>query len=575
MRRRKRAPAESSRLSRATEAPTPSKASQPAVTSRRAFLGTVSGAVAATIVPPTFGHGVEEPAETPSFVQPASKNSVLADVRRADRAYQIRLEAARMARDLPEVHHVSNGDEQRNSPTWVSYSKGLPHDHHGEASPEAYGAYRRALATGESRDFDYIPLGGYTKLANPQAAFAFDLIGPDSQKVPLPAPPAFASAEQAGEMVEDYWHALSRDIPFEEYDSSSTIEKACQDLSRLSDFCGPRQGGRVTPYTIFRGPTKGDVVGPYVSQFLWLPFPLGSIRNSQKIRTAAPGVDYLTKFEDWLPTQNGGLAPPTEFDPTYRFIRNGRDLGEWVHRDFTFQAFLDACLVLFRIGAPLDGGIPYQHARAESGFVTLGASDLLHLVVAVANVSLKAAWFHKWLVHRRIRPEEFGARVHNHFGKFRSHPLHDDLRRSSALEAVKKKTGGLLLPMAYPEGCPTHPAYPAGHAVIAGACATVVKACFAESYLIPQPVVASREGLELSPYRGAELTVGGEIDKLASNIAIARNFAGVHWRSDGVEGLKLGEAVAIEFLRETKLTVREPFDGFQLTRFDGTRMTIR
>ena len=57
--------------------------------------------------------------------------------------------------------------------------------------------------------------------------------------------------------------------------------------------------------------------------------------------------------------------------------------------------------------------------------------------------------------------------------------------------------------------------------------------------------------------------------KLASNIALARDAAGVHFRSDSVEGLKLGEAVAIGLLADYSRTYSERFDGFVLTRFDG------
>lgn len=80
--------------------------------------------------------------------------------------------------------------------------------------------------------------------------------------------------------------------------------------------------------------------------------------------------------------------------------------------------------------------------------------------------------------------------------------------------------------MAYPEGCPPHPSYPVGHAVIAGACVTVLKAFFNESFLLPQPVVASADGLSLLPYKETNLTVGGELNKLAANISLARNTAG-------------------------------------------------
>src|SRR6185369_11752387 len=118
------------------------------------------------------------------------------------------------------------------------------------------------------------------------------------------------------------------------------------------------------------------------------------------------------------------------------------------------------------------------------------------------------------------------------------------------------------------------PAYPAGHAVIAGACATILKACFAESFVIPNPQVPSEDGGQLVRYAGSDLTVGNELDKLAENIAMARNFAGVHWRSDGVEGLKLGEDVAIALLRETRAMNRETFGGFALTKFDGAKITV-
>ena len=73
---------------------------------------------------------------------------------------------------------------------------------------------------------------------------------------------------------------------------------------------------------------------------------------------------------------------------------------------------------------------------------------------------------------------------------------------------------------------------------------------------------------------GAALTAGGELNKLAYNVAIGRDFAGVHWRSDGEEGLRLGEAVAMRALQDLRLTYTEAFPGFTLTRFNGTQLTI-
>jgi hypothetical protein len=155
--------------------------------------------------------------------------------------------------------------------------------------------------------------------------------------------------------------------------------------------------------------------------------------------------------------------------------------------------------------------------------------------------------------------------------------LHQDVLNSQAAAAVKTAYGTYLLPMAFPEGSPLHPSYGAGHATVAGASVTILKAVFDENYGIPNPVVPSADGLSLVAYTGpdaAHLTVGTELNKLAFNVALGRNFAGVHWRSDYEESLKLGESVAISVLRDQKLTYREPFDGFTFTKFDGTKVTV-
>ncbi len=74
--------------------------------------------------------------------------------------------------------------------------------------------------------------------------------------------------------------------------------------------------------------------------------------------------------------------------------------------------------------------------------------------------------------------------------------------------------------------------------------------------------VANRTGsaLQLVPVfdesgEPAELTVEGEVNKLASNIALARGWAGVHYFSDYWESMLLGEKIAIEILREHMLTM--------------------
>jgi hypothetical protein len=205
--------------------------------------------------------------------------------------------------------------------------------------------------------------------------------------------------------------------------------------------------------------------------------------------------------------------------------------------------------------------------------VEWGGPHILTLVTEVATRGLKATWFQKWAVHRRLRPEVFAGRVHQTLTGAASYPIHPEVLHSAAASAVYSRNGTYLLPMAFPEGSPTHPSYTAGHATVAGACVTILKAFFADDTVLPNPVVPTDDGLSLLPYTGPALTVRGELDKLANNIGIGRNMAGVHYRSDNQESLLLGEQVALDMLAEQKPTYNEPVT-WTLTKFDGTTVTI-
>jgi hypothetical protein len=491
-------------------------------------------------------------------------------VRRRNNALQLRVQAAiRQHRvRVPAIDRTT--DEQRFHAGIASFCKGLPHDGYGEVDRRAYDALLRALRTGAETDFESIPMGGAAKLVSPQAALTFQLEGADSHALRMPACPSITSIEHAADAVELYWLALTRDVPFSQYRVDVSIAAAVSELQRFDRF------RNVSAENVFRGQTSGDRVGAYVSQFLWLPVPFGAMTLTQKYRTTAPGDDHLVTYEDLLNVQNG--RPPSTvsaFDSVPRYIRSGRDLGEYVHRDFTYQAFLNAALILLGWGpAALDAGNPYRRYGKQAGFASFGASDALALVAKVADYAIKAAWFQKWLVHRKVRPEAYGGVVHNHMTDRRRYPVHPKLADCVALGETYSRYGSYLLPMAYPEGCPLHPSYPAGHATIAGACVTVLKALFDEEFVVPKPVDASDDGLALNDRPEMALTVGGELNKLAANVALGRDTAGVHWRSDGIEGLRLGESVAIRLLGDLKGTYAEYSDGFALTRFDGSDITI-
>lgn len=532
---------------------------------RRSFFKNLAGASAAA-----GGLGLAQPSEVSAVeVGPLTHRQRLAA------AFGTRLHAAGAQMNTPRPARLINADDTLYPNFIGSFTKALPHNALGEVDPAAYQNLRRALASGSQSALAAVPLGGSVKLANPQAAYAYQLEGADSHHHVIPPAPALGSAWCAAEMTEVYWRAWTRDIPFAHYSADPSIAAAAADLSALSDLRAPKTAGLVTSQTLFRGPTSGDLTGPFISQFLYQDIPFGATTITQRYRTTLAGDNHMTRYADWLAVQNGSPAITAAApDPTLRYIANGRDLAKYVHVDFSYQAFQGAALILLGHGsAALDDENPYKSISNQGAFITFGGPMILDLVARAAIEALKAAWYQKWLVHRRLRPEAYGGLVHHKMTGAAQYPVHADVLNSAVLPFLLGAYGTYLLPMAYPEGCPTHPAYPAGHATIAGACVTVLKAFFKESFLLPAPVESDADGLNLLPYAGA-LTVGDELNKLASNIALGRDMAGVHWRSDGVEGLKLGEEVAIRLLRDHKLLNPEKFAGFTFTRFDGSSIRL-
>ncbi len=510
-------------------------------------------------------------------------------------AKQIRHDAADTAFVRSHEEHPNNGDERpfKNIDgefTFIAnFSKGLIHNARGEVKLGSYKSFLRALWSGNPNDFEAISLGGTRKLVNPQAGLAYDLEGPDAGSQKIAPAPTMDSAETAGEMVEDYWMALARDVSFSDYGTDPIINNAVTDMSGLSDFRGPKDSGNVSVDTLFRGSTVGDLKGPYISQFLLLGndqpqynihpkdglIKYGTLLIDQRQTTVKQNIDYMIQEADWLDVQNGSKpAILQNTDPKRRFIRSLRDLANYVHFDALYQAYLNAALYLLSSQSPNDMGNPYNDSKTQEGFGTFGGPHVLSLVTEVATRALKAVWFQKWFVHRRLRPEELGGRIHFHKNNVAQYPIHSDVLNSEALVQTEAKFSSFFLPQAFPEGGPTHPAYGAGHATVAGACVTILKAWFDDSAIIEKPVEPNNDGTKLVPYAGCDtLTVGNELDKLAANISLGRNAAGVHYRTDYTESIRLGESIAIGILEEQKLTYNENH-SFSFIRFDGTGITI-
>ena len=470
------------------------------------------------------------------------------------------------------------------------YSKTMPHNARGEVTAADFDLLTAAVAAGTEAAFDAVPMGDARKFVNPRASRTFSPSAQDHFGLTMPAPPALTSRQAAAEMAECYEYALNRDSTFALLEDSGTpdtdADRAVTVLNTFGvDFVGPKSGGVVTRKTLFRGAAPGCDLGPYISQFFYQQIPYGGALVDQKYAEEMAATSHGTVLADYLDIQNGMVFDPTtDLTGSYKYMHTPRILGSYVHRDAIFQACLDATLILLNAGAPLDSSNPLVGAMREEAFVTHGIAEMLQVVTGVSRIALKAAWVQKWHHHMRIRPEVMACRVHHQDIADTDYSIHADLMSSATVTAVKafNASGTALLPLQFPEGSPAHPSYPQGHGTCIGAGVTVLKALFEESTDITSlmTVMHSTDGDSLAAYGGstAGMTVGSELNKLAENVTIGRNWAGVHYRSDGDEGLVLGEKVAISYLRDLAASYARElsnFPGFSLTKFDGTSIVVK
>ena len=568
--------------------------------SRRKFLGNVSGVAVAAVTAGAIGLepllGGKESVADASVVPYSSEG-------REDKSFIYRVRTAN-AEKINAGQQPDNGDATRFTDFSGSYSKASLHDALGVPNAASWLSLKHALKTGEFEDFENIivgtPGGGPNSKHNgPQSALALDLEGLDSHATVIPPAPSVTSNITAAEAVEHYWAAVLRDVPFDEYPTNSLVAQAIADMNRLSFLNGGQNFEYpfpVTPGNLFRGqfvPGDGNVQGPYISQFMVQPTSFGAQPLNQQYQTflSGTGSEFMTSLSDYQQIQNGGASVGrVAFDPTSRYIRNGRDLAAYTHVDVLYQAYLTAFLVLGGIGAPPNPGNPYIGSRTEKAFGTLGGPDGAATLAEMATRALKGAWFHKWIKDLRMRPEEYGALVHANLTKSSPAPqaaraLHKDVLNSAVLPIIQQAYGSFLLPQAFPEGSPTHPCYPTGHGTVGGACITVLKFFFDGSQKIRpllthaerDVVLPSTDGLSLDTYTGADLDsmdINGELNKLAYNISFGHGIhAGIHFRSSSYWSILLGEQIALSVLRDRARSYNEPF-AISITKFDGTTATI-
>lgn len=356
----------------------------------------------------------------------------------------------------------------------------------------------------------------------------------------------------------------------------------------------------------------------------------GSLSIDQRTTVHKSCLDHMTDWPSWLDVQNGANFKGADlFEDKRRFITTPRDLATYVHFDALYEAYLNAVLIMDAMGVPASKGFPEPGFREgglasprRTAFATFGGPHILSLVTEVATRCLKAVRREKFNYHRRARPELMGGRMAlvecgeaAKLGDARAafEAMHAEIpdaiksaiiahnkdQNKAAMANMRKVdcTGGstpfsnfkdcnLLLPMAFPEGSPMHPAYGAGHATVAGGCVTMIKAFFemfdsndggVERPLFDPGVAyvpnANGNRLVQDSKFGGTLTIQGELDKLAANIAIGRNMAGVHYYSDYYDSLRMGERVAVGILLEQAPTYGDPIET-TFTSFDGDFIAI-
>ncbi len=455
-------------------------------------------------------------------------------------------------------------------------------------------------------------LGGSAKLNGPMGAFAWQLACEDSAQfgsMSVPAPPLLSSKEYATELVELYWASLLRDVPFTDYGANQIAIDAAQELDSMkASYAGPLDAmGHVTPAVLFRGGFNngattghgmgpgaaqyfaGELIGPYLSQFCLQPAHLGVLGFDQTFWTLPPNVDYLLDETTWALIQSGqptGLS--LTFDKTdTRYLHTGRSLAAYTHEDELYQAYFIAYLVMSAIGIPANPTSPYAPPAplhpSEKAFGAFGGPDIASTLGAVAKAAINAVWYQKWVVHLRHRPESGGGLVHyQRKGGVAYSPaekIHASFLNSQALSKCLAHFNSDFLAQAFPEGSPTHPAYPTGHGTVAGACITVLKFFFDGNAVIPNPVQPSADGTMLAPYSYTSadtdvMRVNGELHKLAHNISFGHGIhAGIHWRSDTDFSMLLGEEVAISFLKDQVRAYAEKVN-ITITRMSGDTVTF-
>ena len=263
------------------------------------------------------------------------------------------------------------------------------------------------------------------------------------------------------------------------------------------------------------------------------------------------------------------------------YMRNGRALATSTHNAEIAQAYFIAYLVLRSLGMRANPTNPYAAYKNQKPFGTFGGPDIAATLGTVAKAALNAAWYQKWIVHLRPRPEAGAGLVHLVLTKPPGSPLPQapvnevvlDQRRfiSAPSRAWEKSFSVAGLPGRFADA-PVLPGRP-GHGR-------------RRLHHRPEVFFRRRRYLPASGYavdrrvgaralhRSGKSHGQGELHKLAHNMSFGHGIhAGINWRSDTDQSIVLGEQVALRFLQDQVFSYSEKVK-VTITLLNGDQFTI-
>ena len=388
-------------------------------------------------------------------------------------------------------------------------------------------ALRIAPSTARQVALDTLQRTGFRKLICPSAGIFSHI---PSHILEL-KPPADDSRQMAGYLAELGAMALLKNQLPSEWDP-----KIVRELSRfdgLVDTLGP-----------FRLP--GDTIAGYTTKFAQHNVNFGWSRALvSPWATLLRLGDYGTTENTHSALMQGSIPEQQQYNGPIYSLQTLQHYASFAHVDQPFLAPLFWSFQLLDNGAQLSSRFPTL--TNETGFVTHGGPvDVQCAIAEVTRLGMEWTWKLKGQ-NCRARPEQLWPLA-------AAGELHPDLWRLAP--TIMQKVGKYL-PQSYAEAAPLHMTWPSGHATIGAATVTLLCAYYKDQS-IPAMGITSLHA-ELRHAAWLMLTLG-------------RMAAGVHYRSDCIDGIKVGEEAAIYYIKQRRQF--EPLKPVQFTGFFGRKITV-